>query len=261
MKEISEKEEIKEKTTINNKEINNYGISDTVCHIIINKIISKVISKSNNDVIESKMNKHCFDFILNCIDQFLSTDFIFYENNNQEQDQNKNIYYSTIPQNILNTWVEIEEPETPEIDRYHYIRTKIVKESDTKKNNNDAIELVSKENQEKSLAVRSVHRSGNKLNTLKENLEFEYHFNSYNDFSDAQIKIIEENEKNLNEKEIKKKLNFNNFEKEGGKKDTKNLFIDLPCYDLPSEAYENKYIIMNSSEEYNLLRMEKEKDI
>jgi len=261
MKEISEKKEIKEKTTINNKEINNYGISDTVCHIIINKIISKVISKSNNDVIESKMNKHCFDFILNCIDQFLSTDFIFYENNNQEQDQNKNIYYSTIPQNILNTWVEIEEPETPEIDRYHYIRTKIVKESDTKKNNNDAIELVSKENQEKSLAVRSVHRSGNKLNTLKENLEFEYHFNSYNDFSDAQIKIIEENEKNLNEKEIKKKLNFNNFEKEGGKKDTKNLFIDLPCYDLPSEAYENKYIIMNSSEEYNLLRMEKEKDI
>ena len=117
MKVISEKNIINEKKITNNQENNNYGIADTICQIIINKIISKVIGQSNNSLIYSKLNKHCFNYMLNFIDSFLSTDFIFYENNNQNQ--NKRIFYSTIPQNILNTWVEIEEPDTPELDRYH----------------------------------------------------------------------------------------------------------------------------------------------
>ena len=256
MKIISEKNIINEKKITNNKENNNYGIADTVCQIIINKIISKAIGQSNNNVIYSKLNKHCFNYMLNFIDSFLSTDFIFYENNNQNQ--NKKIFYSTIPQNILNTWVEIEEPDTPELDRYHSINIKIVKDSEiTKNNENTTDNLVSKEKQEKALITKNIMRSGNKLNTLKENLEFDYHLNIKN--MDIETKIVEENENKINEKS-KKKINEFNLESERGRKSIKNLVIDLPCYDLPKEVYENKYIIMNSNEENNLLRFEREKD-
>ena len=260
MKVISEKNNIKEKKikNNNNQEKNNFGIADTICQMIINKIISKVISQSNNNLIYSELNKHCFHYMLNFIDSFLSTDFIFYENNNQNQ--NKMIFYSSIPQKKLNTWVEIEEPDTPELDRYNSINIKVVKDSDiTKNNDNTSDKLFLRENQENASITKNIISSGNKLNILKENLEFDYHLNIKN--KDIETKIVGENKIKINEKKSLKNINEFNLESERRPKSNKNLFIELPCYDIPKEVYENKYIIMNSNEENNLLRFEKEKEI
>ena len=270
MKVISEKKIILNEKLNLADENNNFGISDTICQIIINKIITNAISKSINNKIYSKLNEHCFNFILNCIEPFLTTDFIFHENLNQMPNENNsnNLYYSIIPKNIKNTWVEIYEPLTPDIDRYHSIKTKIVKNIDisNQKKNNSEKELnnvSSKDSVEKTIKSLS-KRSGNKLNTLKESLELEYHFSKDNSNTEIGKNEKQKNgikKNNLKNSESKKIINNINDQKETDRRNTKNLIIDLPFYDLPKEAYENKYITLNNNEENNLLRIEREKDI
>ena len=265
-KRLTTKDNNPKNTSSNNN--NNYGIPDTICQVIINKIISKVVSNSNNDLIYSKINSHCFDFIMNSIDPFLSTDFIFHENHIQtetemNENQKNNIYFSTIPQDYSNTWVEIFEPDTPELDRYHSERTKIIKEekrTDSNKENevNNNINLI--DNQEKT-DNNNLKRNKNKLNTLKEAIELESHLNSKNDSLDDEVKIIEEKEVKRDNNKTGTRISVVSERKEKARKYTKNLMIDLPCYDLPKEAYENKYIVLNNNEENNLLRLEKEKEI
>ena len=249
---------------------NNYGIPDTICQVIINKIISKVVSNSNNELIYSKINSHCFDFIMNFIDPFLSEDFIFHENQieidtEMNEKQKNNIYFSTIPQNYSNTWVEIFEPDTPELDRYHSDRTKIIKEEKKTDNNkeNEVNNIALIDNQEKT-DNDNQKRNENKLNTLKETIELESHLNSKNDSRDDEVKIFEEKEIRRDNKKNGTRISAISAvseQKEKTRKYTKNLMIDLPCYDLPKETYENKYIVLNNNEENNLLRLEKEKEI
>ena len=271
MKILSEKISLKEKKI--NNENNNNEYSEIICQMIINKIISKAISQTNNDKIYSKLNDHCFDFIINSIDPFLSTNFIFYEiSNMKNNNKSKRFFYSIIPENITNTWVEIKEPNLPEFDRYHSNLIKIVKNFDNNncaQKNNTNIEkekelsnIESKNNIDNSLS-RNTNLGDKILNTLKESVELDYHFNSNNN-SNSEIKRVEEDKlDNLGiiNKENEKKVNNIDEKVERIRKKTKSLIIDLPYYDLPKEVYENKYITLNSNEEYNLLRLEKEKEI
>ena len=155
---------------------NNYGISDTICRIIIDKIISKAITQANNNLVYSKINNHCFEFLINCVDIFLSTDFIFYENDQYDNYNSEEYFSSSMHENINDMQLlQIEEPQTPEIDRYHSIKTKIVKSPDIDSNKNileiDLNKISSKDNNEISLLSRN-NRSEKKLNTLKEATEF-----------------------------------------------------------------------------------------
>ena len=271
MKILSEKIALKEKKI--NNENNNNEYSEIICQMIINKIISKAISQTNNDKIYSKLNDHCFEFIINSIDPFLSTNFIFYENSNMKNNnKSKRFFYSIIPENIMNTWIEIKEPNLPEFDRYHSNLIKIVKNFDNNncvQKNNTNIEkkkesnnTESKNNIDNSLS-RNTNLGDKILNTLKESVELDYHFNSNNN-TNSEIKRDEEDKlDNLGiiNKENEKKVNNIDEKVERVRKKTKSLIIDLPYYDLPKEVYENKYIALNSNEEYNLLRLEKEKEI
>lgn len=247
---------------------NNYGISDTICRIIIDKIISKAITQANNNLVYSKINNHCFEFLINCVDIFLSTDFIFYENDQYDNYNSEEYFSSSMHENINDMQLlQIEEPQTPEIDRYHSIKTKIVKSPDIDSNKNileiDLNKISSKDNNEISLLSRN-NRSEKKLNTLKEATEFEYQLYSNSNSNTNTDKIEEEKENNINEKVNKKKIikndKKNDSKKENVKKNDKHFIIDLPCYDLPKEAYENKYISMNSNKENNFLRLEREKE-
>ena len=267
MKISSEKIILKEKKI--NNENNNNEYSEIICQMIIKKIISKVISQTNNDKVYSKLNDHCFDFIINSIDPFLSTNFIFHENSNRTNNTiSKNFFYSIIPQNTINTWIEIKEPNLPEFDRYHSNKTKIVKNTETnnviQKNNNiekESNNTESKNNIENT-SNRNLNRIDNKLNTLKEAIELDSHFNSNNNSnSNSEIKIEEKDKLGVDNRENEKKVSSIGGQTERLRKKTKSLIIDLPYYDLPKEVYENKYIALNNNEENNLLRIEREREI
>jgi cyanate lyase len=65
----------------------------------------------------------------------------------------------------------------------------------------------------------------------------------------------------LKEKNIKIKSDEINAERNKARRKSQLFIIDLPYSDLPRDAYENKYMQMNSNEENNLLRIEREKEI
>ena len=259
----------------NNNEINNYSISDTICQIILEKIISNVFAQSFNNKINSKINDYCFNFLSNCINSFIKTDFIFYENeqNNNEKD-NQKLYYSSTHRTKVNKEIVIMEPKMPDYDRYDSVKAKIVKE--TKNNNsyseNSITNSISgnyqEHNSEKKLFSKyAVKRSHKKLNTLKETLEYEAQLNNNKNANNGnnkkEKKIYDENENinNLKEKNIKIKSDEINAERNKARRKSQLFIIDLPYSDLPRDAYENKYMQMNSNEENNLLRIEREKEI
>ena len=259
----------------NNNEIKNYSISDTICQIILEKIISNVFAQSFNNKINSKINDYCFNFLSNCINSFIKTDFIFYENeqNNNEKD-NQKLYYSSTHRTKVNKEIVIMEPKMPDYDRYDSVKAKIVKE--TKNNNsyseNSITNSISgnyqEHNSEKKLFSKyAVKRSHKKLNTLKETLEYEAQLNNNknanngNNKKEKKIYDENENENNLKEKNIKIKSDEINAERNKARRKSQLFIIDLPYSDLPRDAYENKYMQMNSNEENNLLRIEREKEI
>lgn len=293
MKINYEKKFEKEKIEKNNKktEINNYGISESISKIIIDKIISNVIHQSLNNTINSQLNDHCFNFLSNCIDSFLNADFIYYENDLDNNIKTNNLYYYTIPQNNKNTWIEINEPEMPEFDRYDSVKTKVIKYINNNIQSIDFENLInnlSKDSQDKSIEKKSIlnkymRQSDNKLTSLREALEVDSLNNSnidndeikiseFDDENESYNNIIElKNNETLNkndiiDKSIKSKIEEikidDNIAQRDKQKRVSAFFIpDLPYSDLPKEVYENKYIEMNNSEENNILRMEKEKEI
>jgi hypothetical protein len=260
----SENDLIKEKKIQKKDKNDNYGISDTICQIIIDKIISNVIVQSRINYIYSKINNHCFGFITNCIDTFLRIDFIFHETNQK----NNNISEESIssfsnPEEKDNEIFLIEEPPTPELDRHHTIKTKIVHCPNLSIKNgilrNNLKRYSSKNMNEKTITTKVYTRSHKRLNTLRESFENENQFKNVN-INIRKTKIFEgESKKETKKFVIKNNDSLNSLRKEKEKKDT-SIIIELPCYDLPKEIYENKYIIMNNSEENNLLRLEKEKE-
>ena len=166
------------------------------------------------------------------------------------------------------------EPKMPDYDRYDSVKAKIVKE--TKNNNsyseNSITNSISgnyqEHNSEKKLFSKyAVKRSHKKLNTLKETLEYEAQLNNNknanngNNKKEKKIYDENENENNLKEKNIKIKSDEINAERNKARRKSQLFIIDLPYSDLPRDAYENKYMQMNSNEENNLLRIEREKEI
>ena len=238
---------------------NNFGISDTICHILLKNIISKAIYLARNKMIYYKLNDHCFNFIMNCIEPFLNSEFIFHENDDEDiikENNSEKIFYSLVSHNNLNTWIEIKEPETGELDRCLSIKTKIIKISDISSKNNSIKEKgiyndIPKDNKESSM--KNFNRSDNKLKTLKETLEFDSNLYSKN--------ISNEELKQIDAKNNKENIFNTIIIKQKKRKNTNNFIIDLPYYELPKEVYEDKFIKMNNNEENNLLRIEKEKEI
>lgn len=257
----------------NNNEIRNYSISDTICQIILEKIISNVFSQSLNNKINSKINDYCFDFLSNCINSFIKTDFIFYENEqyNNSKDKQK-LYYSYAPRTKINRDIKIVEPKIPGYDRYDSVKAKIVKEIKTNNSysecniTNNLSGNYQEQNSEKKLFSKyTVKRSQNKLNTLKETLEFDAQLNNNKNVEHEKNDIYKKNKNkiNLNLKEINmiKKVDEMNINRNNIKRKSQFSVIEMPYSDLPRDVYENKFMQLNNNEENNLLRIEREKEI
>ena len=262
-------------------------IGDTLATIIIDKIISNAVIASKVNQTYNTLNDHCFKYLTNFINPYLETTFIFYENGIEDIEyQNKQIYFNKKPLEKINSWDLIPEPETNGIDRYENSRTKIMK---FRKYTDNKIEGV----KESSFGFdidednQYVNKNENSFNE-KEDKEKEKAYDK--NIKEKKIKdILNKENKDINNSNIKPKnqltqstktiqvINKNNDQKKQIKIDKRKLRIEQYLEDsapkkkekeeileisitddLPKESYENVYSIINSSDENNRLRRERE---
>ena len=244
-----------DKINKNNLEENNKSqlkpaeFPEAIALVIINKIIS--IAVRQNEVKEkySKIGNTCFSYLKELINPFLATQYLDYENglDNLEIQKNK-INYRTIVTEKVNTWTYIEEPNTPGLDRYSSGFTKLIS---FKFDNEDNIENY------KSKELKGRLSMQRKSALIKEVLEINKPLKNELNKKIKQIKRKKRKKKKQIDI-IKTKEEEMKIKEEEEKKIMNEVFLALPCEDLPKEKYENKYALINNNEENNNLRKERE---
>ena len=281
----------------NNKQSSD--IADTLATILIDKIITTAVITSKVNQTYKTLNDHCFTYLTNFINPYLETSFIFYENGIEDSDIQKNkIYFSRKPLEKMNTWDLIPEPNTNEIDRFANTKTKIkqfkkksenvvdgVKESSfvfdadedikyIKSNENDFNETIDIQNNKNKEGKKSQEKSSkdniniNKENKNINNSNAKQNNQSWMKSSKNLNNISQTNKKEIQPKKPKisiniKKSRLNKYlEENAPKKKEKEEILEISITDdLPKEAYENAYTLINSSDENNRLRREREIEI
>ena len=260
-------------------------IAETVVSILVDKIISEAVLTCKVNQIYKGLNSHCFDYLTNFINPYLESYFIFYENDkNDPSYQKKQIYFSSKPLEKLNSWDIIPEPKSNEKDRYSNSNTKIIKykkyteveegvketsfaldaEEDIKfiKNHdivfNESIDLQEDKNKEKD-KIKDKNIKDNKENKDTNNKEIK------RSYIQSSKNVLDVNKKEDNKKikiNKKKALMDKYLEDLAPKKKEKEEILEISITDdLPKEAYENIYSIINSNDENTKLRREHEIEI
>ena len=271
-------------------------IADSIASILVNKIISDAVVNSKINEINKTMNDHCFDFLTKLINPYLNNQFIFYENGKEDLKERKNeFFFCSKPMDKINSWTVLSEPKSSEVDRCANTKTKLVKykkytdlKDDGLKESSfalDAEEDIKNINREHNVFDENENRSNYNLN-IKSRKDLKFNVKNKNSTKNAtsvekekkkekdkdkenEKKNIKNNTKNEDnkkekEKEIKKQVinrvmtNNNNSPKKKEKEEVLELSV---VNDLPVEAYENKYSLINSNEENERLRREREIEI
>ena len=276
-----------------NQNINEYkataDIAETVATILIDKLISTAVITNKVNQTYKTLNDHCFTYLTNFINPYLESGFIFYENGIEDIDVQKNkIYFSHEPLEKINTWELIPEPTTCETDRYANNKTKVKKYNKYTdiKMDNVKESSVAFDASEDTRTIRNNENTkdeiSNNIKNKKKEKEEEKTFDKYikenknkaldtNKSQKLTSSIIKSSNKNLNEvnKENKptqkikieqKRSRLNKYlEDNAPKKKEKEEILEISVTDdLPKEAYENAFSIINSSDENNRLRRERE---
>ena len=276
-----------------NQNINEYkataDIAETVATILIDKLISTAVITNKVNQTYKTLNDHCFTYLTNFINPYLESGFIFYENGIEDIDVQKNkIYFSHEPLEKINTWELIPEPTTCETDRYANNKTKVKKYNKYTdiKMDNVKESSVAFDASEDAKTIRNNENTkdeiSNNIKNKKKEKEEEKTFDKYikenknkaldtNKSQKLTSSIIKSFNKNLNEvnKENKptqkikieqKRSRLNKYlEDNAPKKKEKEEILEISVTDdLPKEAYENAFSIINSSDENNRLRRERE---
>ena len=292
-------EKINEENPIINNVKPATDIADSIALVLVNKIIDNAVINSKINEIYKTMNDHCFNFLTNLINPYLNNRFIFYENGNEDLSKQKNeLFFCSKPLNKTNSWIVLSEPKSSEVDRCANTKTKLVKykkytdlKDDGLKESSfvlDAEEDI--KNLDQNHNVFDDHENHSNYNLgIDVKSRKDLKFNVKNKTSNKNVKHLEKKEKNEKEKEKEKenekKNNKNNVnsKQEKEKKEEKNKrvikrviintnnspkkkekeeVLELSVVnDLPVEAYENKYCIINSNEENERLRREREIEI
>ena len=279
--EISENNEKINLENQNNMQIKD--IADCIATIIVDKIISDAVINSKINDIYKTMNNHCFKFLTNCINPYLKTRFIFYENGKEDPNQQKKeLFFISKPIEKLNTWSILPEPNSSQIDRCANTKTKLVRYKKYTDLKDDGLK-------ESSFAldaeedIKQINKNNHNFFDDNEN-NINYNFgnkskkeNKYS-VKNSQKNILQiskkenknkENDINSNNKVIKKKeekkkvtqsYNYNN-QNFPQKKEKEEILEISTINDLPEESYENKYSLINSNEENEKLRKEREFEI
>ena len=284
-KETEENKEVSQDNQANSTNNNpSSDIAETVAMVLIDKIISTVVITNKVNETYKTLNDHCFNYLINFINPYLETNFIFYENGIEDPEYQKNkIYFDRKPLEKINTWNIISEPETNEIDRYENTKTKIMKYKKYSEMQMDGVK-------ESSLAFdiddenKNIHSSENESIRIQKNQDkvkeksIKEQNKENKDISNSNIKpkipSLSQSIKSLNEvqkkEEQKKKIKLpprkkimNKFSDDmAPKKKEKEEILEISVTDdLPQEAYENIYSIINSNDENNRLRRERELQI
>ena len=276
-----------------NQNINEYkataDIAETVATILIDKLISTAVITNKVNQTYKTLNDHCFTYLTNFINPYLESGFIFYENGIEDIDVQKNkIYFSHEPLEKINTWELIPEPTTCETDRYANNKTKVKKYNkytDIKMDNvkessvafdasEDAKTIRNNENTKDEISNNIKNKKKEKEEEKTFDKDIKENKNKALDTNKSQkltSSIIKSSNKNLNEvnKENKptqkikieqKRSRLNKYlEDNAPKKKEKEEILEISVTDdLPKEAYENAFSIINSSDENNRLRRERE---
>ena len=283
-KEAEENKETSQENQPNSTNNNQSSdIAETVAMILIDKIISSVVITNKVNETYKTLNDHCFNYLINFINPYLETNFIFYENGIEDAEYQKNqIYFYRKPLEKINTWDIIAEPETNEIDRYENTKTKVmkykkysdtqmtrVKESsiaididDDNKNlhssENESIRIQKKISKEKKRSFKQQNKENKDINNSN--------IKQKNQSLSQSIKSIQESKKKEEQnKKIKiaPKKNINQYlDDMAPKRKEKEEVLEISVTDdLPQEAYENIYSIINSNDKNNRLRRERELQI
>lgn len=279
MKEDKNEKETNEKINEENQNINNVkpasDIADSIVTILVDKIISDAVINSKINEIYKTMNNHCFDFLTYLINPYLKNRFIFYENGIEDlNQQKKELYFSSKPLEKINSWTVLTEPKCPEVDRCANTKTKTIKykkytdlkddglkessfaldaEEDIKniKNNNNVFD----ENEDHSnynLGIKNKKELKNNIKDKKSQKDVNNEVKENKNKNDIKEKQPKNN--------VSKRINFN--EDNSPKKKEKEEILELSVVnDLPMESYENKYSLINSNEENEKLRREREIEI
>ena len=285
----------KENQNINeNKETSD--IAETVVMILIDKIISTAVITNKVNQTYKTLNDHCFNFLTNFINPYLDTSFIFYENGIEDYEfQKKQIYFSHEPLEKINTWELIPEPNACEMDRYANNKTKVIKfnkytgiKMDNVKESSVAFDasedtrlMRSNENVSEDIVNMQKNKKKEKEEEktydkyIKENKNKEFDTNKSQKFKSFDTKSsnnsLMKSSQKLHEvnKDIKpkpkikinpKRFRLNKYlEDNAPKKKEKEEILEISVTDdLPKETYENTFTIMNSNDENNKLRRERE---
>ena len=233
------------------KKLDSPEFPEAIADVIINKIISYVISKTNANEVYSHMDEKCFDYLKYLINPFLTAEYLFYEDGIEDLNYQKTKFYYKFPvTQKVNTWAVIQEPESSNIDRYCSSLSKIIPFKTEKNDSN-------KEN---------IHMDNEDLKNLKQEIKMVRRTSTR---VDANL-IVNESEEYETIKNLKSiiptknqsiNLKSNNASKisfEKNKKEEDQKILEMPYVDLPKELYENKYLIINDNEENSKLRKERQ---
>ena len=249
--------------------LNEKNNSEIIVNNIINKIISLTISKSLNIKVEKKIPEKCNDYVIDSINNLISTFYIFYDKDEERNKKEKSMFkcdFEEIKENEVNDinrlefslnennsfsdnyffnnfysgqndWDLMDEPISSNIDRYSSTLIKLEEK-------NLGIEGKYEINQEKIIEEEEIISENNKIRkeNKKPSSKIKAHLNNLYKYSINTFLNKEENNKKIIKSEISNQLKT----------------IDLE----PEKNYENKQIIkLRAIFEKQQKEKEKEKQI
>ena len=231
-------------------------IADTIATTIVDKIISNAVINSKINDIYKTINDHCFDYLTNLINPYLKNRFIFYENGKEDlASQKKDLYFCSKPLEKVNTWTFISEPKCNQVDRCANTKTKLVKY----KKYTELKDNWLKESEEDMKHLKA-NNDENKNHSYKNETKIKKE--KKNDLKNSKNNKEKTKEKEIDKKKIINKQSYKFNEDNFSKKKEKEEILEVSTVnDLPAESYENKYSMINSNEENEKLRREREQEI
>ena len=140
-----------------------YQSTEGIIKVILDKIISEVIYKIYSKITSDKLGNFCFEDIKEQMSHVLQTNFLNYTNDTKAKPDI--ILWATLPPSE-NTWVELTEPNSTEIDRYESSNVPFILMKDEQ--NNEELTLSPKVSTEKNYAFKN--KKSNYLSTNKKNI-------------------------------------------------------------------------------------------
>ena len=240
MKENSKKEYLinkgkKDKKT--NKEQGEYkNEAEIIVEMILNKIFLNSVYEVKSKEINEKMKLLCYDFLNTNINAMIKTKFFVYDNA-LELNKDK-IFYDYHQKKFDEELLILPEPITPGRDRNDSSMIKLKKETIFSSNKN-------------------IKQINNKNKSLNELIEIE----GLSKITNENKEMNEDSSKSLKTENAHLLSNKNNNYEDSTNLINENTIISLPCEDLEEEKYMNIYTEQNNSREFNILRLDYEREL